>query len=243
MTTEPVSEATYFDRLVEDGGDFNPFTKRGWNTLAQRFRSASHGVAGLNLLDVGCGTGQSKQIYDAQTRCYTGIDLSGSALAAASDRHPEGLWLQADGTRLPFGDATFDTVAFSSVLHHLPDMSLALREAHRVLKPGGFVFAFDPNLLHPAMLLIRHPRSPFYDPAGVSPHEQPLLPGVLSRQFATAGFQRIGQRGQSDIPYRHVAPQLLNRLLPVYNAADWLWERVGAGRWLGTFVVTWGFRP
>lgn len=243
MATAPLGEGEYFDHLVGEQGDFNPFTARGWRTLARRFEKASGGDRGLCLLDIGCGTGNSRQVYAPQTRRYVGVDLSKAALQTASRRHADAGWIQADGTRLPFGDRTFDAVAFSSVLHHLPDVPSALAEARRVLTPGGFVFAFDPNLLHPAMLLFRYPRSPFYRADGVSPHEQPLLPRALAQQFIDAGFGDVGQRCQSDIPYRHVAPRLLNALLPAYNLADRLWEYSGAGRWLGTFVVTWGRTP
>jgi hypothetical protein len=77
----------------------------------------------------------------------------------------------------------------------------------------------------------------------VSPDEKPLLPRVLRRAFADAGLVAIGQRCQSDIPYREVAVERLDALLSLYNRADRLWERSGLGRWFGTFVVTWGRRP
>ncbi len=231
-----------FDRLVGEAGDFNPFTDRGWETLARRFAAAIP-EAGHRVLDVGCGTGRSRRIYRDRVQCYAGIDLSLGALRLARQRFPDAAWLQADALRLPFRDASHDGVAFSSVLHHVPDRRAALAEAFRVLHPGGWVFAFDPNLLHPAMFLFRHPKSPFYNPKGVSPDEQPLPPRTLRDDFAAAGFARIGQRCQSNIPYRAVAPRALNALLSLYNGADWLWEKIGLGRWLGTFVVTWGRRP
>jgi ubiquinone/menaquinone biosynthesis C-methylase UbiE len=243
MTDASLPEGEYFDRLVQEHGDFNPFADRGWQTLALRFASASHGARYARLLDIGCGTGQSRRIYADQARAYVGLDLSWGALRGARGRHPDGAWVQADGLRLPFGTGLFEAVAFSSVLHHVPDMPAALAEARRVLVPGGFVFAFDPNLLHPAMLLFRHPRSPLYSPVGVSPHERPLLPSALRRAFLDAGFTRVGQRGQSDIPYRHVGPRTLNAWLPAYNAFDRAWESSGLGRWFGTFVVTWGWVP
>src|SRR5262249_12950872 len=143
----------------------------------------------------------------------------------------------------PFAAGGFDVVAFSSVLHHMPDFPAALAEARRVLRPGGRAFAFDPNLLHPAMALFRHPRSPLYTAAGVSPAERPLAPRALRAAFQAAGFVRLRQRGQSDIPYRSVAPKLLNAAIGAYNACDRLWERVGLGRWFGTFVVTCGCKP
>jgi len=242
------SEGRYFDRLVEEAGDFNPFTDRGWETLARRFDAAVPGSAPLRVLDVGCGTGQSRRIYSRRSGpgdpggYYAGLDLSLTALRLAR-RRAAGGWFQADALHLPVCAASFDVVAFSSVLHHVPDRRAALAEAARVLRPGGWVFAFDPNLLHPAMLLFRHPRSPLYNPKGVSPDEQPLLPRTLREDFAAAGLARIGQRCQSDLPYRAVAPRGLHALLPIYNRADWLWEKIGLGRWFGTFVVTWARRP
>jgi SAM-dependent methyltransferase len=235
-------EGRYFDRLVQEGGDFNPFTDRGWDTLAGRFGAAVPGTR-LRILDVGCGTGQSRRIYLDRSSRYAGIDLSLGALHLARRRFADSSWLQADALRLPFRDGSFDVVAFSSVLHHVGDRRTALAEASRVLRPGGSAFAFDPNLLHPAMLLFRHPRSPLYNPEGVSPDEQPLHPRVLRQDFAAAGFIDLGQRCQSDLPYQQVAPKGLDSLLPLYNRADWLWEKIGLGRWFGTFVVTWGRKP
>jgi len=237
---ESSHDGSYFDQLVEDEGDFNPFTERGWQTLARRFTAVGAADSGMRVLDIGCGTGQSRQVYARHTATYVGLDLSLGALRRAAARHPQSAWLQADALRLPFSDGAFDVVAFSSVLHHVPNMDLALSEAARVVVPGGLVFAFDPNLLHPAMLLFRHPRSPLYTADGVSPHECPLQPVVLRRAFERAGLVGLGQRCQSHIPYRAVAPRLLNAVLPFYNLADLAWEYCGAARWFGTFVLTWG---
>ena len=238
-------EGRHFDRLVQQEGDFNPFADRGWATLGRAF-AAAVAEAGLGdpvrVVDVGCGTGRSHRVYAEREGSYFGLDLSLSAVAKAGSRR-RGHFLQADATRLPFAAGSRDVVAFSSVLHHLPDRDAALREAHRVLRPGGLVFAFDPNLLHPAMALFRHPRSPLYRSEGVSPDERPLLPRALRRNFERAGFAAVRQRCRSDIPYRSVAPAGFGRLLPLYNRLDRWWELVGLGRWLGTFVVTWARRP
>ncbi len=74
-------------------------------------------------------------------------------------------------------------------------------------------------------------------------HGEPVMSdgtAALRRAFEAAGLDAVGQRCQSNLPYRQVAPRLLNRCLPVYNALDWIWEYSGAARWFGTFVVTWG---
>ena len=151
--------------------------------------------------------------------------------------------MRGDASHLPLADEQFDVVAFSSVLHHIDQFQLPLGEAFRVLRPGGYAFAFDPNLLHPAMALFRHPTSMFYTPKGVSPNERPLLPAQLAEAFRSAGLTDIRQRCQADIPYRVVAPKLINGLLGVYNVCDRLIELSGLSRWLGTFVITVGRRP
>jgi hypothetical protein len=93
------------------------------------------------------------------------------------------------------------------------------------------------------MALFRHPKSPLYNPEGVSPNEAPLLPRALRGDFLAAGFTGVGQRGQSDLPYRSVAPRKLDALLALYNRLDCLWERLGFGRLFGSFVISWGARP
>jgi SAM-dependent methyltransferase len=236
-------EARYFDRLVRDKGEFDPFAPRGWRTIAARFSEMVPGGRLSGLLDIGCGTGQSRQVYADRATRYVGIDLSFVALSLARREAPGVRLSQSDACRLPFADSSFEVVAFSSVLHHIPDFGPALAEARRVLTPGGSMFAFDPNLLHPAMALFRWPKSPFYLSEGVSPNEAPLLPSTLRRAFEAAGFIEVRQRCQSGIPYRKVAPRLINAGLSLFNAADWAFDRIGLGRWFGTFVLTAGRKP
>lgn len=236
-------EQAFFNHLVVTEGDFNPFADRGWRAIADVFRGFLPRAHGLSILDVGAGTGRSRQIYVDNASRYVGVDLASEAIAVARRRYPESEWRVEDACALGLPDASFDVVAFSSVLHHIPRFEAALHEAVRVLKPGGHVFAFDPNLLHPAMALFRWPRSPFYSPVGVSPNESPLLPSVLRRGFRNAGLIHIRQRCRSGIPYRAVAPRAFSRGLAVFNACDGLWQACGLGRWFGTFVFTCGEKP
>ena len=236
------SEAAYFDALVREEGEFDPFTTAGWDTIRRGFLRMIRPGTGLRILDIGCGTGQSRKLYIEHAASYVGIDLAEEALVRARAKFPADRWECADARALPFPDGSFDLVCFSSVLHHIPDFEAALREGRRVLAAGGQVFAFDPNLLNPVMATFRHPRSPLYTDNGVSPNEAPLLPVRLRRAFATAGFTAIQQRAQSDVAYREVAPRLLNAGLKVFNLVDHLFERSGLGRWFGTFVLTAGAR-
>jgi len=103
-------------------------------------------------LEVGCGTGffllNLKQAGVLQEGCVTDIS---PRMVDVAQRNARGLGFEvegrvADAESIPYGDDVFDLVVGHAVLHHIPDVEVALREALRVLKPGGrFVFAGEPT--------------------------------------------------------------------------------------------------
>jgi len=75
-----------------------------------------------------------------------GVDPALALLARARELagdQPKLSFQQADGRSLPFEDQTFDMVVFDSTLSHVPDPARALVEASRVLRPEGWLAAFD----------------------------------------------------------------------------------------------------
>jgi ubiquinone/menaquinone biosynthesis C-methylase UbiE len=97
--------------------------------------------AGKRLLEVGCGMGTDLLQFARGGAICTGVDLTPRSIEI-SRRHFEvyglpGNFLLTDGERLPFPDESFDVVYSNGVLHHTPDTAGAVREVHRVLKPGG----------------------------------------------------------------------------------------------------------
>lgn len=96
---------------------------------------------GLSVLDVGCGQGIDLCEYGLAGAKVTGVDLTPRHVELAC-RNLEALGLdgtviEGDAENLPFPDESFDRVSSNGVLHHTPDVALALREIHRVLRPGG----------------------------------------------------------------------------------------------------------
>lgn len=100
-----------------------------------------HEGGGTRVLDAGCGTGRMARFLADRGCSVAGVDLSPGMLAMARRDHPDLDVREASITDLPFEDASFDGVLFWYSLIHLPDAdaAVALREAARVLRPGGYV--------------------------------------------------------------------------------------------------------
>jgi demethylmenaquinone methyltransferase/2-methoxy-6-polyprenyl-1,4-benzoquinol methylase len=93
--------------------------------------------AGERILDVGAGTGASTVELVRDGAYAVGVDLSLGMLAAGRQARPELPLLAADALALPFADASFGVVTMSFALRNTVDPVAALREMHRVTRPGG----------------------------------------------------------------------------------------------------------
>jgi ubiquinone/menaquinone biosynthesis C-methylase UbiE len=100
------------------------------------------------LIDVGCGSGRlSSQLAPRWNGRYLGIDILDELLDHARTVTPREEWrfVRGDGLTIPEADGCVDMVCFFSVFTHLPHVEtfIYLREANRVLRPGGrVVFSF-----------------------------------------------------------------------------------------------------
>lgn len=105
-----------------------------------------HLTPGMRLLDVGCGPGSiTVGLADAVAPGEAvGVDANPAAIAAARERADGRVRFDvADALSLPFEDASFDAVFMHAVLQHVATPLEALREAHRVLRPGGVIGLAD----------------------------------------------------------------------------------------------------
>jgi hypothetical protein len=105
-------------------------------------------LPGRDVVDIGCGGGVLVRALAARGARVTGVEISESQLAAAlrDDDGRGARYVVGLAERLPLEDASVDVVVFMRALHHVPpaDMLDGLREAVRVLRPGGAVYIAEP---------------------------------------------------------------------------------------------------
>lgn len=104
--------------------------------------------ASATLLDIGCGAGHASFVAASKVAQVTAYDLSEKMLHVVSEAAKQrGLTnlatVHGPAEKLPFTDAGFDVVISRYSAHHWHDVSMALREIKRVLKPGGKFILMD----------------------------------------------------------------------------------------------------
>jgi len=124
-------------------------------------------------LDLGCGEGRLARDLAERGYDVVGVDASPSMVAAARETAPEMEIKLADAASLPLPDGSFDLVVAFMSLQDADDLAGAVREAGRVLSPGGHLcFA----IVHPV------------NSAGEFSAREPDAPFVISGSYLNASY-------------------------------------------------------
>jgi demethylmenaquinone methyltransferase/2-methoxy-6-polyprenyl-1,4-benzoquinol methylase len=160
---------------------------------------------GSLLLDIACGTGDLSRLARRRSYRVVGADLSLGMLVANRSGTP---LLQADCSRLPFADGTFDGLVCGYALRNFTDLAAALAEMARVLRPGGRLAVLEVDA--PTSSLLRSGYDVWFkrvvpliggalsdrDAYDYLPRSVAYLPAapVLRRMVADAGYSGVAIR-------------------------------------------------
>ncbi|MHB2017552.1 MAG: class I SAM-dependent methyltransferase [Candidatus Xenobia bacterium] len=131
-----------------------------------------------HVLDVGCGTGYNMTMLADWGQVH-GIDMAPEALDYCRQRGMQRV-SQGEATALPCADASFDLVTAFDLIEHVEDDHGALREFHRVLRPGGYLLVYTPGL---PFMYSEHDR--------IVHHHRRYWKGELLARMRSAGFQVV----------------------------------------------------
>jgi len=224
----------------------------------EEFAALDQAVAGhsqARALDLGCGAGHVSFHVAGQLAEVVAYDLSQSMLdtvqSAAAERGLSNIQLQQGVAEyLPFDDASFDFVFSRYSAHHWQDLGRALREVHRVLRPGGKLVFID--VMSPGMPLL----DTYLQAAELlrdSSHVRDYSAAEWLREMSQAGLQVERQRRQrlhlqfSSWVERMRTPESLQRaILDLQQAMgdevrDYF-EITADGSFSTDVIVLWAFR-
>lgn len=161
------------------------------NPQALRYREKLVPRAAGRVLEIGAGSGHNLPFYGRGVRYLYAVDPSAPLIDMARDKRPRDFpveFLERSAEELPLASGCVDTVVSTWTLCSIPDALKALREARRVLAPGG------------TLLFVEHGHSPDPDVAAWQRRLDPLwsriaggchLDRPIARLIRDAGFELV----------------------------------------------------
>jgi ubiquinone/menaquinone biosynthesis C-methylase UbiE len=142
--SEEIKANAYYFNHPEWAAEYLQYCHRS-DTFKSRWSAAMGDWTNKVVLDIGCGPGNILATLQGKPKLIIGVDVASTSLELAHDIGY--LPILADANHLPFIPGFADIVVLNAILHHCEDMKSILKEAARMVKPGGLIITdHDPQL-------------------------------------------------------------------------------------------------
>jgi 2-polyprenyl-3-methyl-5-hydroxy-6-metoxy-1,4-benzoquinol methylase len=146
------------------------------------------------LLDIGCSNGAYLAAMREKGWDVEGVEFDDDAAECArNSRNLKVIQGDVEEAVCQLRENSFDVVTMWHVLEHSFDPAAALKQIHRVLKPGGIVMLEVPNFASPRVSLFRR----YWYPMDIPRHWYQFTPATMKTVLTKAGFNRIQFKGVS----------------------------------------------
>jgi ubiquinone/menaquinone biosynthesis C-methylase UbiE len=176
---------------------------------------------GMEVLELGCGTGYFTRELIATGAMVTAIDISPELLdiARSSLNASNARFIIENAHNTGFDDGSFDLVLGSSVLHHL-DAFPAVKEIYRVLKPGGKMIFTEPNMMNPQIAVQKN--IPIVKKLlGDSRDETAFFRWKMKKLLKKTGFQNV-----NILPFDFLHPAIPTAAIPFFSKLGSICEKM-----------------
>ena len=220
MTQNPViraeTEQKHFESVAKEVG----YSWWGSNTPASKVRIQRRVNLAKEFLDIkpadkllecGCGTGEFtlhlSENLNNKSMIYA-MDLSKTLIKTAGSKlqKPNVEFIVGNSAQTDFPDNFFDHVIGNGVLHHL-DLNSSINEFKRILKPGGKILFFEPNMANPQIWLQFHVKL-FRKLTRMSPDEKTFWRWELKKQLLSYNLNNVKIK-----PFDFIHPLIPTNLL------------------------------
>jgi ubiquinone/menaquinone biosynthesis C-methylase UbiE len=228
-------ERAFFDKFEKS--DYDVFTEKGYKRIINEFEKSIKPKKNQLTVDFGCGTGAFTKRLLIFGLEIIGIDISKGCIQYAKKNIKNIRFEVGDIERTKFKDNTIDIVIFSGVLHHFDNFLKTVKEAYRILKKGGMIFAYDPNRKNPVMWLYRDEKSPIHSKKGRTDNERLLASDEIKKVLIRAGFREINVYGISKVTFSYVESRFGMLLIPFYNIFEMAFPKFLSKKY-GSFIIS-----
>jgi ubiquinone/menaquinone biosynthesis C-methylase UbiE len=136
----PLQKASQILKRVVGGDDPPPPLPQKYVNTLRNIEACTGSLEGKTILEVGADpAGRFLTYLDEQRNLGRAVGINPCMLEEKQFGKVD--LRKVDARKIPYGDSEFDLITSTSVFEHVQDLDVALAEIHRVLKPGGYMYA------------------------------------------------------------------------------------------------------